>query len=160
MKFQTAALTQPTPLVQPTSVAKETDLKQSLRAAILETEELKQTLRYVEISLTKQKEENEALKRKVLLFDDEKDKMEADFKAKCKELESSQFEIEILNKRIISFSKNTGDQTTKDERKKKAASIENLEKDRKFQEIRLLVQQQEEEMKGLSLSREKLFRER
>ena len=53
MKFQTAALTQPTPLVQPTSVAKETDLKQSLRAAILETEELKQTLRYVEISLTK-----------------------------------------------------------------------------------------------------------
>lgn len=49
---------------------------------------MKQTLRYVEISLTKQKEENEALKRKVLLFDDEKDKMEADFKAKCKELES------------------------------------------------------------------------
>jgi hypothetical protein len=89
MKFQTAALTQPTPLVQPTSVAKETDLKQSLRAAIFETEELKQTLRYVEISLTKQKEENEALKRKVKLFDDEKDKMEADFKAKCKELESS-----------------------------------------------------------------------
>jgi len=39
-------------------------MKQSLRAAILEIEELKQTLRYVEISLTKQKEENESLKRK------------------------------------------------------------------------------------------------
>jgi len=62
-------------------------------------------------------------------MEDEKDKMEADFKAKQKEVDSLQFEIEILNKRITAFSKNTGEQSLKDEKKKKAASIENIEKD-------------------------------
>jgi hypothetical protein len=47
-------------------------------------------------------------------------------------LDAANFEIEILNKRILSFSKNTGDQTLKDEKKKKQASIENLEKDKKL----------------------------
>jgi len=37
-----------------------------------------------------------------------------------------------LNKRITAFSKNTGEQNTKDEKKKKAASIESIEKDRGF----------------------------
>jgi hypothetical protein len=55
-------------------------------AALNEIDELKQTLRYVEISLTKQKEENESLKNKVKTFDDERERMEIDFKSKKKEL--------------------------------------------------------------------------
>ena len=48
-------------LVQPTSTAQQEQKKQSYKAALAEIEELKQTLRYLEISLTKSKEEKEKL---------------------------------------------------------------------------------------------------
>lgn len=44
--------------------------------------------------------------------------MEDDLKKKKKELSDAHFDIELLNKRIVSFSKNTGDQTVKEEKKK------------------------------------------
>lgn len=49
------------PLVQPTHVARQEQSKQSFVTALAEIDELKQTLRYLEISLTKSKEEKERL---------------------------------------------------------------------------------------------------
>ncbi len=48
-------------LVQPTATAQHEQKKQSYQAALAEIEELKQTLRYLEISITKSKEEKEKL---------------------------------------------------------------------------------------------------
>lgn len=56
--------------VQPTSIAIAEQTRQSLRAALTEIEELKSSQRVVEISLAKQIEEKEALKR--LLAESEK----------------------------------------------------------------------------------------
>lgn len=50
-------------LVQPISVARTEQAKQSFVTALAEIDELKQTLRYLEISLTKCKEEKEVLVR-------------------------------------------------------------------------------------------------
>lgn len=52
-------------LVQPTSTAQQEQKKQSYTAAVAEIEELKQTLRYLEISLTKSKEEKEKLTQNI-----------------------------------------------------------------------------------------------
>ena len=52
-------------LVQPTSVARVEQGKQSFVTALAEIDELKQTLRYLEISLAKSKEEKEKLVEKV-----------------------------------------------------------------------------------------------
>lgn len=52
-------------MVQPTSVARTEQAKQSFVTALAEIDELKQTLRYLEISLTKSKEEKEALAQQV-----------------------------------------------------------------------------------------------
>lgn len=56
--------------VQPTTIAMGEQSRQSLRAALAEIEELKQSQRVVEISLAKQIEEKEALKH--LLGEQEK----------------------------------------------------------------------------------------
>ena len=49
-------------LVQPVNLAQREQGKQSFVTALAEIEELKQTLRYTEIALSKSKEENDRLK--------------------------------------------------------------------------------------------------
>jgi hypothetical protein len=51
--------------VQPTDVARQEQSKQSFVTALAEIDELKQTLRYLEISLAKSKEEKEKLADRV-----------------------------------------------------------------------------------------------
>ena len=114
----------------------------------------------MEISLTKQKEECEQQRIKIKTFDDEREKLEGELKTRTQQLSESQFETEILQKKIESFSKNQG---VKEEKNKVKASNymgEIIQKDKEIQKVRLQLLDLEEEMRQLSITREKFIRER
>ncbi len=71
MQFKTATLAQQlipphNLVVQPTNQARQEQSKQSFVTALAEIDELKQTLRYLEISLAKSKEEKEKFADRVV----------------------------------------------------------------------------------------------
>ena len=89
-------------------MAQDEQKKISLRAALTEIDELKQSQRCVEISLAKQIEENEQLQQKLSKQNKAYEDLEEEMGAKQKELGEAQFQIDSLNKKISSFSKNQG----------------------------------------------------
>ena len=66
MKFPPAVST-----VQPTTVMGSAQTMQQLRVSMAEIEELKQSLRYVEIQLAKSQEDKETLQSRIGTMDDE-----------------------------------------------------------------------------------------
>ena len=61
------------PQIQPTSISKDEQEKQSFLAALAEVEELKQAVRFLEIQITTCKEKNEALSKELREATDEND---------------------------------------------------------------------------------------
>ena len=94
--------------MQPTGSALKEQGRVSLRAALTEIEELKQSQRCVEISLAKQIEENEQLKEKLNQQKKANEDQDEAMKKKDKENEELQFTIDALQKKIQGFSKNQG----------------------------------------------------
>lgn len=78
-------------VLQPPSVAQDEQRKISLRAALTEIDELKQSQRCVEISLAKQIEENEQLQQKLSRQNKAYEDLEEEMGGKQKELGEAQF---------------------------------------------------------------------
>jgi len=93
-------------MVQPPSTALKEQGRVSLRAALTEIEELKQSQRCVEISLAKQIEENEQLTLRLSNGGSKIEQLEEQLAKQIKENEEKQFMIDALNKKIAGFSKN------------------------------------------------------
>ena len=86
--------------VQATGSALKEQGRFSLRAALTEIEELKQSQRCVEISLAKQIEENESLTQKLNKQMESNEELQENLNKKNKENDELQFTIDGLNKKI------------------------------------------------------------
>lgn len=146
--------------MQPPKQTAQTEKRQTLLAAMNEIEELKETLRYVEISLAKQKEESEHQKKQIVTLGDEQDKVEGDLKERNQQLSEAQFEVELLQKKIAGFGKSQGERENKNKFKASNYMTEIMGKDSELQKARTELLENEEEMKQLSITREKFIRER
>ena len=95
-------------MVAPVTAALKEQGRVSLRAALTEIEELKQSQRCVEISLAKQIEENEQLTQKLAKQTEKVAEVEETLARSQKDNEEKQFSIDALNKKIQSFAKSQG----------------------------------------------------
>ena len=95
-------------MVAPVGAALKEQGRVSLRAALTEIEELKQSQRCVEISLAKQIEENEQLTQKLAKQTEKTAEVEEQLGRQVKDNEEKQFQIDALQKKITSFSKSQG----------------------------------------------------
>eukprot|EP00352_Strombidinopsis_acuminata_P006875 CAMPEP_0176367944 /NCGR_PEP_ID=MMETSP0126-20121128/22245_1 /TAXON_ID=141414 ORGANISM="Strombidinopsis acuminatum, Strain SPMC142" /NCGR_SAMPLE_ID=MMETSP0126 /ASSEMBLY_ACC=CAM_ASM_000229 /LENGTH=183 /DNA_ID=CAMNT_0017725989 /DNA_START=18 /DNA_END=572 /DNA_ORIENTATION=- len=133
---------------------------QRLRTAQAEIEELRQSLRYVEISLTKSKEEKEMLEGKLDKAAQDHDATKDLLAAEQKVNADHQYQIEMLQKKIGGFSKNQN--TLVEKNRFKAGNYLGDLNDRaeELKNVKNKLIDQDEEMKSLSLTREKFRIER
>ena len=82
---------------------------QQLRVAEAESEELKQSLRYVEIQLAKSQEDKESLQDRIKKMDDEMRVQMENLAGQMKENKANKQHISDLQKKIDGFSSNQGE---------------------------------------------------
>lgn len=147
-------------MIVPTLEAKVCQLRQSLRSANSEIEELRQSLRYVEISLAKQREEKEQLDGRLQKSLKEQESIEDTLKGRDKEIAEQQFQITQLNKKITNFNKNQDKIAAKNTFKANTYMTEINDKENEVNQMRDKMLDCEEDMKSLTLTREKFRLER
>jgi len=76
--------------------------------ALAEIDELKQTIRYLEITITKSKEEKEKLTSELNTSHKNEEKLEGDNKKNKLRINEIQYENEVLAKKIANFGKTAG----------------------------------------------------
>lgn len=124
--------------------------------SLSEIEELKQSLRYVEIQLAKSQEDKETLQTRISKMDQEQTMTQDNLASQVQINNQQKAQIDQLSKKINGFSKNQSELVEKSRFKASGYMTEINQREEELGRVRSNLMDAQEENKNLTVTREKM----